>query len=91
MFEYGVWEDKPHEQLLWKQWQPCSNADSIPLPTWSWAATGGAKQCVALHWRDSTLVPLTSRLEISASQSLSSVGHLATWSLAMQTITRKDG
>lgn len=40
--ETGVWEDQLAEQLLWRPLQT-TNEDLPDLPSWCWAATGGAK------------------------------------------------
>jgi hypothetical protein len=42
-YEYGVWEDTSHGDLLWKQMAPVSESESLALPTWSWASIGGGK------------------------------------------------
>ncbi|KAK1974445.1 heterokaryon incompatibility protein-domain-containing protein [Colletotrichum cereale] len=40
--EFGVWEDKLAEQLLWRP--TGTNDEDVPsLPSWCWAATGGQK------------------------------------------------
>lgn len=46
--EYGVWKDDIHEQILWGHVHPVSDTQDLPLPSWSWAATGGSKDWLAL-------------------------------------------
>jgi len=88
LHKYGVWEDELHQQLLWRQLAPSIETDSLPLPTWSWAATGGAKQ-----WMDSThlemldLKTITRRLHISASEAMRSAGYVATSALKIDLVT----
>lgn len=42
--DYGVWQDRFMEQLLWFQDEPYSDEGQSPnKPSWSWTATGGAK------------------------------------------------
>lgn len=88
LHKYGVWEDKLHQQLLWRQLAPSIDTDSLPLPTWSWAATGGAKQWTNnIHLDMLDLEPMTRRLDVSASGTMCSTGHLATSALSMDTVT----
>lgn len=45
---FGVWNTRIAEQLLWKCTAAIEPKDTIELPSWSWAATGGAKQWMSL-------------------------------------------
>jgi hypothetical protein len=88
LHKYGVWEDKLHQQLLWRQLEPSIGTDSLPLPTWSWAATGGAKQWTnSIRLKMLDLKPMTRRLHISGSGSMRSAGYLAKSALAIDPVT----
>lgn len=47
IWEYGLWESNIPDQLLWRQAERAPESESLDLPSWSWAATGGKK--VWLH------------------------------------------
>lgn len=45
MFKFGVWKAQLLEQLLWLPIEMSSDDEYLPeLPSWSWAASGGAKR-----------------------------------------------
>jgi hypothetical protein len=89
LHNYGVWEDELHEQILWWPTEACAETDSLPIPTWTWAATGGAKSWIETHLSYSNMQTeaLTRRLEVSASGSLGSSGYLARPSLTLDALT----
>jgi hypothetical protein len=68
--DYGVWEDDLPWQLLWQQ----SDAyhDSLDLPTWCWAATGGCKSWVQLSNDHRTNLDM----KVTKHGSLTTVGHV---------------
>lgn len=41
IWELGVWEGDLIEQLWWCRREPATESESLNLPSWSWAATGG--------------------------------------------------
>ena len=50
LYEYGVWESELHEHVLWRQTELDAPEDqSLDLPSWCWAATGGTKVWCALY------------------------------------------
>jgi hypothetical protein len=74
MHKYGIWERQIHEQILWRQKGPLADADSLTLPSWSWAATGGKKDWCTLI-EDLVLEHLPKVFEVSAHGSLVVTGH----------------
>jgi hypothetical protein len=68
--DYGVWEDDLPWQLLWQQSD--SYLDSLNLPTWCWAATGGCKSWVQLNNDHRTIVDM----KVTKLGSLTTVGHV---------------
>jgi hypothetical protein len=88
LHNYGVWKDEPHEQILWWLTEACAETDSLPIPTWTWGATGGAKIWIEASLFDSNMQigSLTRRLKVSASGSLGSSGYLARPSLTLDTL-----
>jgi len=75
LFEYGIWEDQIYEQLLWRRTRPHQEEDSLHLPSWCWAGTGGAK----VWWYDDWVeihegMPRT--FTIDDSGSINVLGHV---------------
>jgi hypothetical protein len=85
LYDYGVWEDGLHSQLLWRQEEPTAETDSMGLPSWSWASLGGGK-CWLM---DTSSKPryMTKALHIDSNGSLVTTGHLSTRSLTVQRIS----
>jgi hypothetical protein len=75
-FEYGVWQDGLIEQILWRQWWPLRDEDSLELPSWSWAATGGPKIWI-YNITNPPSGSLTKRAMVSSSGSLRISGNIA--------------
>ncbi|KAH4209162.1 hypothetical protein HBI52_106870 [Parastagonospora nodorum] len=88
LHDYGVWKDELHEQILWWQTEAYAETDSLAIPTWTWAATGGAKSWIETHlsYYNMQTGALTRRLEVSASGSLGSSGYLARPSLPLDAL-----
>ncbi|KAH7090001.1 heterokaryon incompatibility protein-domain-containing protein [Paraphoma chrysanthemicola] len=84
--KYGVWHDELIMQLLWmfQSDKETSELDALKLPTWSWAASGGAK-----HWGPDSefyggqFQDLCERLEVTASGHIHAVGGLSSTSLTL--------
>jgi hypothetical protein len=68
--DYGVWEEDLPWQLLWQQSD--LHHDSLNLPTWCWAATGGCKLWVGLNNDHRTIVDM----KVTKLGSLTTVGHV---------------
>lgn len=78
--DFGIWEDELAEQLLWRQTEePQGKCD---LPSWSWAAAGGAKRWIFKYPMDFNLKPKVcdtpQTIKLTPTQSLSASGYLIT-------------
>ncbi|KAH7082957.1 heterokaryon incompatibility protein-domain-containing protein [Paraphoma chrysanthemicola] len=87
-FRYGVWKDTFHEDLLWVPAKRDLSSDVFNLPTWSWAATGGAK-----HWCRSfvprEILRLPELLEANDSGSMHTSGHMTKALPVLQTVPKQ--
>ncbi|TQN67300.1 hypothetical protein CSHISOI_08167 [Colletotrichum shisoi] len=72
--EYGTWEDRLAEQLLWRPTN-IVHENLTGLPSWCWAATGGAKTWL-VDERDSMLYEATMKTPLPLRECC--LGHL--WS-----------
>jgi hypothetical protein len=87
---YGIWDTKIYEQLLWKRSKPPPEAGVLDLPTWTWAATGGAKTwCVQFEGND-VLQAMPKLLDLSSSGALVSSGHCTRRPLSLRYLIRGD-
>ncbi len=75
LFGYGVWEDELLPQLLWKQTAPINEADSLDLPSWTWAATGQRKRWCPFNY-DKEFRYLTQGFKILECGSLALCTHI---------------
>jgi hypothetical protein len=75
MDNYGVWESHIHEQVLFIQREMMIDAESLGLPSWSWAATGGKKSWYKAQMLSSIHEYLPEKFELNISGSLSVAGH----------------
>jgi hypothetical protein len=80
--DYGVWQDRLIDQLLWFREGPYSDEDNLSnKPSWSWTATGGAKLWpteVLLSESMSFLKPALEELTITSHGHLQILGLLST-------------
>ncbi|KAH7071517.1 heterokaryon incompatibility protein-domain-containing protein [Paraphoma chrysanthemicola] len=84
--QYGVWEDQLLEQLLWRHDEEYSDAQSLNLPSWSWAATGGNKiWCPDFHLEAHTYV--SENVRVTSAGSLRASGHLTTATMSRRTVS----
>jgi hypothetical protein len=75
MDKYGVWESHIHEQVLFVQREMMIDAESLGLPSWSWAATGGKKEWYHHEMSSPIHEYLPEKFEVNTSGSLSVAGH----------------
>jgi hypothetical protein len=72
---YGIWESDIYAQLLWRQDESPLEAEALDLPTWTWAATGGAKRWCGTIRDIATPQAMPIVLDIGLSETLVSSGH----------------
>lgn len=92
LYDLGVWETEDADiaklaaQLLWRRQKRDDDTLSIPLPTWSWAATGWEKiWCQTFEAKvESFHVP--DKLEIQSSGTLKCVGKLVDFKIASRRV-----
>jgi hypothetical protein len=74
----GVWESDLYKQIIWRPNEPILETEVLDLPTWTWAATGGAKLwCLETKYCDSAGASLPRVIRISSSGALLSSGHIS--------------
>jgi hypothetical protein len=83
---YGIWEIGLDKQLLWRQDEPIEEAETLNLPTWTWAATGGAKIWCMASEEDGTAHTMPPVLDLNSSGALTSSGHISRQSLVLRSL-----
>jgi hypothetical protein len=73
----GVWESDLYKQLLWRRAEPILETEILDLPTWTWAATGGAKFWCLEKNDPGAGTSLPRAFHISSSGALLSSGHIS--------------
>jgi hypothetical protein len=74
-YEFGVWEDELEHQLLWRRTGTPSNNNSLPLPTWTWAATGFSKIWILRYPKMNNVVQ-SKKIVVNTTGSLTCAGQL---------------
>jgi hypothetical protein len=88
---YGVWDSDLCEQLLWKQVEPILKTEILDLPTWTWAATGGAKFWCSENNYHGAVASLPRAFHISSSGALLSSGHMSQGLLTLDHLNLSKG
>jgi hypothetical protein len=87
---YGVWHSDLFHQILWRQDEPLLEAECLELPTWTWAAIGGAKVWSSQYGSVGTLASMPRVLHISSSGALLSSGNVTRSLLTLRSIAFQD-
>jgi hypothetical protein len=79
--KYGVWKNDIHEPSFWMRTRPHHGNDSLPLPSWCWAATGGPKVWIGEDWSlqampEATTMDETGSLIVSGQSIMATVALL---------------
>jgi hypothetical protein len=87
---YGVWHSDLFQQILWRQDEPLLEAEVLELPTWTWAAIGGAKVWSFRYGSDGATVIMPRVLHIRSSGALLSSGHITKSLLTLRSIVFRE-
>jgi hypothetical protein len=87
---YGIWEARIYAQLLWRRNKTLIEAEVLDLPTWTWAATGGAKIWCDPDMEQGTLQAMPKVLDLSASGALVSSAYCSRRPLALRYLATGD-
>ncbi|KAK1958649.1 HET-domain-containing protein [Colletotrichum sublineola] len=82
--EFGVWEDKLAEQILWRP-TDTKHEDLAGLPSWCWAATGGEKSWLineAGYMFGQTIESTVNTVNLRSSGSVNASGLLIKFTMA---------
>jgi hypothetical protein len=87
---YGVWHSDLFHQILWRQDEPLLEAECLELPTWTWAAIGGAKVWASQYGSAGTFASMPRVLHIRSSGALLSSGHVTRSLLTLRSIVFQE-
>lgn len=66
---FGIWKKRLVDELLWYRLSSFSEGESIPLPSWAWAATDGKKGWILMDFRTAHAEPTTPNSQITTHNS----------------------